>query len=62
MKKAPLTNLSLELLSRTDKLEAARLNLLLKMIIMIAIWSHQIKMILILRMVALVLLIQLRFN
>lgn len=62
MKKAPLTNLSLELLSKTDKLEAARLNLLLKMIIMIAIWSHQIKMILILRMVALVLLIQLRFN
>jgi hypothetical protein len=62
LKKAPLTNLSLELLSKTDKLEAARLNLLLKMIIMIAIWSHQIKMILILRMVALVLLIQLRFN
>lgn len=62
MKKAPLTNLSLELLSKTDKLEAARLNLLLKMIIMIAIWSHQIKMILIMRMVALVLLIQLRFN
>jgi len=62
LKKAPLTNLSLELLSKTDKLEAARLNLLLKMIIMIAIWSHQIKMILIMRMVALVLLIQLRFN
>ena len=62
MKKAPLTNLSQELLSKTDKLEAARLNLLLKMIIMIAIWSHQIKMILILRMVAQVLLIQLRFN
>ena len=62
MKKAPLTNLSLELLSKIDKLEAARLNLLLKMIIMIAIWSHQIKMILILRMVAQVLLIQLRFN
>lgn len=62
MKKAPLTNLNLELLSKTDKLEAARLNLLLKMIIMIAIWSHHIKMILILRMVALVLLIQLRSN
>ena len=62
MKKAPLTNLNLELLSKTDKLEAARLNLLLKMIIMIAIWSHHIKMILILRMVALVLLIQLRCN
>ena len=62
MKKAPLTNLNLELLSKTDKLEAARLNLLLKMIIMIAIWSHHIKMILILRMVAQVLLIQLRSN
>jgi hypothetical protein len=62
LKKAPLTNLNLELLSKTDKLEAARLNLLLKMIIMIAIWSHHIKMILILRMVAQVLLIQLRSN
>jgi len=62
LKKAPLTNLSLELLSKIDKLEAARHNLLHKMIIMIAIWSHHIKTILILRMVALVLLIQLRFN
>ena len=62
MKRAPLTNLSLGLLSKIDKLEAARLNLLLKMIIMIAIWSPHTKMILILRMVAQVLLIKLRSN